>query len=345
MRAVSTVETNPTATAAAAPAASTASAAVTHSLSYGLPIAPAPVAPRAPGLEHVPYIASIEACLETDFDEDMRDAMLATEIASRPDPRFMENQPNVSTQLRTDLVDWMADVCQEYSLGRETFHLAINCVDRYMSLVHNLRDTDVQLIGATCLFITSKLDEIHAPKCQDFANITDGAVLLHQLHETEIVVLSTLQWRLCTQTPYAWVKILAKCGVRAVYRAANGESLSSATEDLVDALLCVRVFARVMDIIDAAVHDVRSLEFLPSQLAASALLLVVPDFAHFLPACLPMDRISLDACLDFLQPLLALEPCALLMPEPRYIELRVMPADMFTRQTRNPLLVDFLRRL
>jgi hypothetical protein len=31
------------------------------------------------------------------------------------------------------LVDWMMEVCDEFALTRETFHLAVNYVDLYLS--------------------------------------------------------------------------------------------------------------------------------------------------------------------------------------------------------------------
>ena len=43
-------------------------------------------------------------------------------------------------------------------LRRETFHLAINLFDRYMSVKRDIRKEQLQLIGVTCLFIAGKLE-------------------------------------------------------------------------------------------------------------------------------------------------------------------------------------------
>lgn len=43
--------------------------------------------------------------------------------------------------------------------SRDTFHSAINFVDRYLSLKIPIQKQDLQLIGVTSLFISSKLEE------------------------------------------------------------------------------------------------------------------------------------------------------------------------------------------
>ena len=35
--------------------------------------------------------------------------------------------------MRAILIDWMMEVCSDYLFKRETFHLSVNFVDRYLS--------------------------------------------------------------------------------------------------------------------------------------------------------------------------------------------------------------------
>ena len=37
--------------------------------------------------------------------------------------------------MRAILVDWMMEVCAEYQLKRDTFHLSVQLLDRYLSKV------------------------------------------------------------------------------------------------------------------------------------------------------------------------------------------------------------------
>lgn len=36
--------------------------------------------------------------------------------------------------MRSILLDWAMEVCMEYLMKRETFHLAINYIDRYLDI-------------------------------------------------------------------------------------------------------------------------------------------------------------------------------------------------------------------
>ena len=45
-----------------------------------------------------------------------------------------------------------------YRLHRETFHLAVDFVDRYLSSQRNVAKQRLQLIGVTSLFIAAKIE-------------------------------------------------------------------------------------------------------------------------------------------------------------------------------------------
>ncbi|OCT71007.1 hypothetical protein XELAEV_180379161mg, partial [Xenopus laevis] len=47
-------------------------------------------------------------------------------------------------------------VCEEQKCGEDVFPLAVNCLDRFLSLVP-VEKRHLQLLGSTCLFLASKL--------------------------------------------------------------------------------------------------------------------------------------------------------------------------------------------
>ena len=49
-------------------------------------------------------------------------------------------------------------VCEVYKLHRETFHLAADIIDRYLSARSDVQKYQLQLIGVTALFIAAKLE-------------------------------------------------------------------------------------------------------------------------------------------------------------------------------------------
>jgi len=49
-------------------------------------------------------------------------------------------------------------VCEVYKLHRETFYLAADFVDRYLSTQSNVQKYQLQLLGVTALFIAAKIE-------------------------------------------------------------------------------------------------------------------------------------------------------------------------------------------
>ena len=52
----------------------------------------------------------------------------------------------------------MIQVCEVYTLHRETYYLAVDYIDRYLSNTKNIHKTRLQLVGVTALFIAAKLE-------------------------------------------------------------------------------------------------------------------------------------------------------------------------------------------
>ena len=85
--------------------------------------------------------------------------MIANEQDYSPDPFYFKlKQRELNNLMRSILVDWMIDVSSEFFLKRETFHTALNYVDRYLSIVPNIKKWDLQLLGLTSLFVASKME-------------------------------------------------------------------------------------------------------------------------------------------------------------------------------------------
>ena len=55
-------------------------------------------------------------------------------------PGSSQSHPAISAGVRGILADWLAEVAQEYQLTRDTFHLAIAIVDRYLAVVRDVEN-------------------------------------------------------------------------------------------------------------------------------------------------------------------------------------------------------------
>ena len=76
---------------------------------------------------------------------------------SQRDPEMFQRHPTLQPRMRAILLDWLIEVCEVYKLHRETYYLAMDYIDRYLSTHQNVPKSQLQLIGITCLFIASKV--------------------------------------------------------------------------------------------------------------------------------------------------------------------------------------------
>lgn len=72
-------------------------------------------------------------------------------------PQMFQRHPTLQPRMRAILLDWLIEVCEVYKLHRETYYLAMDYIDRYLSIHQNVPKNQLQLIGITCLFIAAKV--------------------------------------------------------------------------------------------------------------------------------------------------------------------------------------------
>lgn len=139
---------------------------------------------------------------------------------------MFDNHPNLQPRMRAILLDWLNEVCEVYKLHRETFHLTVDYVDRYLSNTEDVQKGRLQLIGITCLFIAAKVEEVYPPKIGEFAYVTDGACTTDEILLEELLILKILSWSITPITINSWLNVymqLASEG-RSAKRRLIGES-------------------------------------------------------------------------------------------------------------------------
>lgn len=133
------------------------------------------------------------------------DLMVKKDDSYPRNPLLMSKHPSLQSRMRSILIDWLSEVCEVYKLHRETFYLAVDFIDRYLTVEENLPKQQLQLIGITCLFISAKIEEIYPPKLNEFAYVTDGACSESDILDKELVVLKSLRWDLVPMTVNGWL--------------------------------------------------------------------------------------------------------------------------------------------
>ena len=146
----------------------------------------------------------IEPCV---MDNDTIEFLIEREREYLPDPQYLKlKQPHVTWLMRAILVDWMFEVSMEFTLKRETFHFALNYVDRFLSIFHNIPKQELQLVGVTALFIAAKSEEVFSFRVEDFAKACDDAYTKEQILHNEVLMLKKLKWTLVPPTLNTWAQ-------------------------------------------------------------------------------------------------------------------------------------------
>ncbi|KAJ8736648.1 hypothetical protein PYW08_007304 [Mythimna loreyi] len=127
--------------------------------------------------------------------------------SNKKNPNMFDNHPNLQPRMRAILLDWLNEVCEVYKLHRETFHLTVDYVDRYLSNTEDVQKGRLQLIGITCLFIAAKVEEVYPPKIGEFAYVTDGACTTDEILLEELLILKILSWSITPITINSWLNV------------------------------------------------------------------------------------------------------------------------------------------
>ncbi|XP_062100184.1 cyclin-D4-2-like [Humulus lupulus] len=115
---------------------------------------------------------------------------------------------DLDLSVRREALDWIWKAQAHYSFGPMCVCLAMNYLDRFLSLYELPRGKawTVQLLAVACLSLAAKMDETKVPQSVDL-QVGDPKFLFEAItiQRMELLVLSTLKWRLQTSTPCSFV--------------------------------------------------------------------------------------------------------------------------------------------
>ncbi len=185
----------------------------------------------------------------------------AAERLRRPGVHYMEAvQADVNPAMRAILVDWLVEVGQEYRLTSDTLFLAVAYVDRFLSL-RAVPRARLQLVGVAATLVAAKFEEIYAPQVDELVYITDSTYARAEVLGLERELLGALAFDLSQPT--------AKTFLRRFVKAAAAEARLDGTFEHLAGYLA-----------ELSLLDYGALHFLPSAVAAAAVLLAL----HYLGA-------------------------------------------------------------
>jgi len=195
------------------------------------------------------------------------ETMLQKDREYKRDSLYIRKHPSLQPRMRSVLLDWLVEVCEVYRLHRETFYLAVDFVDRYLSTQRNIPKTRLQLVGVSALFVAAKIEEIYPPKLSEFSYVTDGACTDEEILQQEMLLLEALSWKLSPVTPVSWLTVYLQIANRRL----NLPSKENIDEHFEMPHFSVIHLCRVSELIDVCCLDTGYLQFSYSIIAASAL--------------------------------------------------------------------------
>lgn len=159
--------------------------------------------------------------------------------------------------VRTEAVEWTMKVVGRYSFSAFTAVLAANYLDRFLFRLEFQPDKPwmTQLTAVACLSLAAKVEETQVPLLLDLQVVEEGKYLFEPktIQKMEILVLSTLQWRMNPVTAISFLDYIARrIGLKDH--------------------LCVEFLRRCHHILLSTISDSRFMCYLPSELATATML-------------------------------------------------------------------------
>ncbi|OEL24018.1 Cyclin-D4-2 [Dichanthelium oligosanthes] len=110
--------------------------------------------------------------------------------------------------VRREAVDWIWKVYTYYNFGPVTAYLAVNYLDRFLSRYElpEGKDWMTQLLSVACLSLAAKMEESSVPQSLDL-QVGDAQYVFEAktIQRMELLVLSTLNWRMQAVTPFSYL--------------------------------------------------------------------------------------------------------------------------------------------
>lgn len=125
-------------------------------------------------------------------------------------PMYMDNQPSLTLNMRSILVDWLVEVQENFELNHETLYLAVKLVDTYLSKQIVTKEV-LQLVGAASLFLACKFDERCPPLIEDFLYICDDAYNRREFILMEQSIFRTIDFDIGMPLSYRFLRRYSKC--------------------------------------------------------------------------------------------------------------------------------------
>ena len=124
------------------------------------------------------------------------------------DPNYFNFQTSIKHIMRSELIDWMMELCSYFGFKRATFHLSVTLLDIALSRLDKVHNSKLQLVGVTSVVIAAKNEEIYCPKIQEYSFTTQEGCSSSEIIEFELLILKAINWKTNFPTTATWINLI-----------------------------------------------------------------------------------------------------------------------------------------
>ncbi|KAJ4924500.1 hypothetical protein JOQ06_003456 [Pogonophryne albipinna] len=144
------------------------------------------------------------------YDDRVLQSLLTIEERFLPQCTYFQRvQKDIQPYMRRMVAVWMHEVCEEEKSNEDVFPLAINYLDRFLAVTPT-RKTYLQLLGAVCIFLASKLKDCRPLSAEKLCVYTEGSISPRELLDWELVVLGKLKWNMASVIPNDFIEHIVR---------------------------------------------------------------------------------------------------------------------------------------
>ncbi|XP_074037530.1 G1/S-specific cyclin-D2 [Leptinotarsa decemlineata] len=138
-------------------------------------------------------------------DSRVMNNLLNDEVFSIPSCDYFQTvQNDIQPFMRKVVTTWMLEVCEEQMCEDQVLPLAVNIMDRFLC-VCVIKKQQLQLLGATCLLLASKMRTTNFLPIDLLCAYTDYSVSYKHILNWELLVLSKLDWNASAVTGFDYI--------------------------------------------------------------------------------------------------------------------------------------------
>ena len=121
---------------------------------------------------------------------------------------YIKKSITITKRVRSNLIEYIIEMHKRLSLKQQTLFSTINILDKYLSItINNCNDIKInQLLPliVSCLFISSKYNDINTPQIIDFIYITNHQITRKQILKMEQTILTSIHYKLTTPNSFTF---------------------------------------------------------------------------------------------------------------------------------------------